>query len=140
MTSRSLQLRNLRLKFEDPNLLLQMVKDGRNCPQKFKVLHKFTQEQLLSRWKQQPQQGQVQGHGQAGLIHLQSHHNSSLLFWAKQPKPQLEMHFSKSAALVVVGLEFFLAFRGLKQSETEFVVAATSSTRSTVKSHIQNGK
>ena len=33
---------------------------------------------------------------------------------------------TKSTALVVVGLEFFLALRGLKQSETEFVVAATS--------------
>ena len=33
---------------------------------------------------------------------------------------------TKSTALVVVGLEFFFALRGLKQSETEFVVAATS--------------
>ena len=43
--------------------------------------------------------------------------------------------FSKSAALVVVGLEFFLALRGLKHLKIEFVVAATSSTRNTVKSH-----
>ena len=45
----------------------------------------------------QRRQGQAQGRRQARQTQLQSHHNSSLLSRAKQPKPQLEMSFFKSA-------------------------------------------
>ena len=39
-----------------------------------------------------------------------------------------------------MGLDFFLALRGLKQSKTEFVAAAKSSTRNTVNSFLVREK
>ena len=124
MTSRSLRLGNSRLKLEGRNWLLQMVKDVEIALQigvHFQNVH-----------APHHQPGRVQQRlraRQACQTQLESHHNLSLLFWPKLPKPQLEMHFSKSTALVVVGLEFFLALRGLKQLKTEFVVTAPASAK-----------
>ena len=62
---------------------------------------------------------------QACQTQLESHHNLSLLFWPKPPKPQLEMHFSKSAVffMCLIWLKFFFGFAWL---EANFVVAAST--------------
>ena len=114
MTSRSLRLGNSRLKLEGRNWLLQMVKDVEIAVrigvhfQKVNAPH-----HQLGRVRQRLQA--MQGH----QIQLQSHHNSSLLFGAKQPKPQLEMHFSKSAVffMCLIWLEFFFGFAWLEAVE-----------------------
>ena len=97
--------------------MMKVVKDPQievEIPSHF---HKVPSKQHQSQGKQQPLAGQALGLRQARLEHLQSHHNSSLLFGAKSPKPQLGLHFFKSAALVVVGLEFFFGFAWLEAVE-----------------------
>ena len=81
---------------------------------------------------------QLQGHRQARLVQLQSQHNSSLLFKAKLPGPQLEMHFSKSAALVQVAQEFFMALIGLKRILLSQQHLRHELLENTVKSHVSH--
>ena len=65
--------------------MMKVVKDPQievEIPSHF---HKVPSKQHQSQGKQQPLVGQALGLRQARLEHLQSHHNSSLLFGAKQP-------------------------------------------------------